>query len=66
MNIYLRSNAIAMAKSIKKDEKKLLLRIPRKAYEAVKKSADANKRSVNSELEFSIEQKYLWGKLLGK
>jgi hypothetical protein len=48
-----------MAKTNKKEEKRLLLRIPRKAYDAVKKSADANKRSVNSELEFSIEQKYL-------
>lgn len=48
-----------MAKTAKKTEKKLLLRIPIKAYDAVKKSAEENKRSVNSELEFSIEEKYL-------
>jgi predicted HicB family RNase H-like nuclease len=43
----------------KKDEKKLLLRLPKKAYEAVKRSAEVNKRSINSELEYSIEEKYL-------
>jgi hypothetical protein len=48
-----------MAKTGKKDEKKLLLRLPKKAYEAVKRSAEVNKRSINSELEFSIEEKYL-------
>jgi len=48
-----------MAKTAKKDEKKVLLRMRNKAYEAVKKSAEANKRSINSELEYSIEEKYL-------
>ena len=49
-----------MAKNNKKDEKKLLLRLSnKKAYEAVKKEADRNKRSVNSEIEFCIEQNYL-------
>ena len=48
-----------MAKTGKKDEKKLLLRLPKKAYEAVKRSAEVNKRSINSELEYSIEEKYL-------
>lgn len=48
-----------MAKTGKKDEKKLLLRLPKRAFEAVKKAAEANKRSVNSEIELTLEQNYL-------
>lgn len=48
-----------MAKNGKKDEKKLLLRLPKRAFEAVKRAADQSKRSVNSEIELALEEKYL-------
>lgn len=48
-----------MAKTNKKDEKKLLLRLPKRAYEAVKRAAEASKRSVNSEIELTLEKNYL-------
>jgi hypothetical protein len=48
-----------MAKTTKNDEKKLLLRLPKRAFEAVKKAADKSKRSVNSEIELAIEEKFL-------
>lgn len=48
-----------MAKTQKKDEKKLLLRLPKRAYEAVKRASEISKRSINSEIEYAIEQKYL-------
>lgn len=48
-----------MAKKGKKDEKKLLLRLPKRAYEAVKDAAKDAKRSINSEIEFALEEKYL-------
>lgn len=48
-----------MAKTAKKDEKKLLLRLPKRAFEAVKRAADKSKRSVNSEIELALEEKYL-------
>lgn len=46
-----------MTKNNKKDEKKLLLRLPKKAFEAVKKSAENSKRSVNSEIEYILCEK---------
>ncbi len=47
-----------MTKTIKDDEKKLLLRLPKRAYEAVKKSADKSKRSVNSEIHYILCEKF--------
>jgi hypothetical protein len=48
-----------MAQTKQKDEKKLLLRLPKRAFEAVKKAADKSKRSVNSEIELALEERYL-------
>jgi hypothetical protein len=48
-----------MAKTGKKDEKKLLLRLPKKAFDAVKKASEANKRSMNGEIEFTLTEKYI-------
>jgi hypothetical protein len=42
-----------------KEQKTFLLRLPKKAFEAVKKAAGTNKRSINSEIELTLEQKYL-------
>jgi hypothetical protein len=53
------NNKTNMAKTTKNDEKKLLLRLPKRAFEAVKKAADKSKRSVNSEIELAIEEKFL-------
>ncbi len=47
-----------MAKTSKKDEKKLLLRINKKAYEAVKSAAEANSRSINGEIEYTLKEQY--------
>jgi hypothetical protein len=46
------------AKKAKKDEKKLLLRIPMSAYEAVKAASIDNERSVNSEIEYTLNEIY--------
>ena len=46
-----------MTKNTKDDEKKLLLRLPQRAYEAVKKSASKSKRSVNSEIHYILCEK---------
>lgn len=46
-----------MTKNSKDNEKKLLLRLPQRAYEAVKKSAEKSKRSVNSEIHYILSEK---------
>lgn len=48
-----------MAKTTKKDEKKILLRLKGKAFERLKKAAEVNNRSVNGEIAFTLEEKYL-------
>jgi hypothetical protein len=48
-----------MAKQIKKDEKKILLRLKSKAFEQLRKAAAVNNRSVNGEIAYTIEEKYL-------
>lgn len=51
-------NIQAMAKTNKKEEKKLLLRLKPKVYDLVKKASEKNNRSVNGEIEFSLTEKY--------
>ena len=49
-----------MTKPIKKPAKSMLLRLWKpKLFEAIKKEADKNRRAVNSEIELTLEQKYL-------
>lgn len=48
-----------MARTLKKDEKKILLRLNAKAFERLRKAAEVNNRSVNGEISYTIEQKYL-------
>ena len=45
-----------MSKTAKKDEKRLLLRIPNKIAKAVKTRAEKNQRSLNGQIIFEIEQ----------
>ncbi len=47
-----------MAKTDKKPDKKFLLRLPDSYFEKVKKAADKNERSINSEIEYTIKEKY--------
>lgn len=51
-------NIQAMAKTKKKEEKKLLLRLRPKVYDLVKKASEENNRSVNGEIEYSLTEKY--------
>lgn len=46
-----------MAKTTKKDEKKLLLRIPGKVFKGVEKRATDNQRSVNGQIVYELDQK---------
>ena len=48
-----------MGKTTKKDEKKILLRLKSKAFERLRKAAEVNNRSINSEISYTIEQKYI-------
>lgn len=48
-----------MAKTPKKDEKKLLLRLRKSIYKEVEKAATKNHRSVNGEIESALEQNYV-------
>jgi hypothetical protein len=49
-----------MAKEPKKPSKSLLLRLWRpKLYDAIKREAIKNKRPVNSEIEVTLEERYL-------
>jgi len=47
-----------MAKTNKKEEKKLLLRLKPKVYDAVKRASKDNNRSVNGEIEYTLSQQY--------
>lgn len=51
-------NIQAMAKTKKKEEKKLLLRLRPKVYDLVKKASEENNRSINGEIEYSLNEKY--------
>ena len=46
-----------MTKQAQNTYKKLLLRLSSKAYKMVKKRAQDNKRSLNSQIVFELEQK---------
>ena len=49
-----------MAKELKKPAKSMLLRLWKpKLFEAIKKEAEKNKRPVNSEIELTLEERYL-------
>lgn len=51
-------NIQVMAKTKKKEEKKLLLRLRPKVYDLVKKASEENNRSINGEIEYSLNEKY--------
>ncbi len=46
-----------MAKTAKKEEKKILLRLPEKVAAKVAKRADENQRSINGQIVFELDQK---------
>lgn len=41
--------------------KRFTLRIGKNIFEAVKRNAIANKRAIGKEIEYTLEQKYIWG-----
>lgn len=48
-----------MAETVKKKEKRFLLRTKEKLFEAVRKASEKNNRSMNGEIEQTLTEKYL-------